>query len=126
MPRPPADPNRRLVHSTDLGRLCPDCRLPASDCRCPRSSRRAGAAAVGDGVARVRLEKKGRGGKTVTAIDGLSLDDTDLRELGKALKKSAGSGGTVKDGRIEIQGDHAALALAELEKRGIRAKRAGG
>lgn len=119
----------RLVHSTDRGRLCPDCGATVDRCRC--TAERGAAKVFPDGFARVRLEKQGRGGKTVTAIDGLARDGkalpaAEVTELAKALKKKAGSGGTVKDGRIELQGDHAAMVMAELEKRGLKAKRAGG
>ena len=74
----------------------------------------------------MRREKKGRGGKTVTTISGLSLDPAALRDLTTALKRRCGAGGALKDGVVEIQGDHADVLTAELEARGFRAKRAGG
>jgi translation initiation factor 1 len=81
---------------------------------------------AGDGTVRVRRETRGRGGKTVTVVTGIPLPDDRLKELAGELKRRCGSGGTLKDGVIEIQGDHAALLVAELAKKGFTAKRAGG
>lgn len=75
---------------------------------------------------RVSRESKGRRGKTVTIISGLTLDDTKLQELATRLKQLCGTGGTVKDGKIEIQGDQCDRILAELQSRGHKAKRSGG
>ncbi len=110
-----------LVYSTDQGRCCPDCQQPVAHCTCGQPQLPAG-----DGVARVRRETKGRGGKTVTAVSGLSLPATELKELAGNLKRRCGTGGALKDGVIEIQGDHVQLLLAELEKLGFRAKKSGG
>lgn len=77
-------------------------------------------------VVRVQRDAKGRGGKTVTVVTGISLPDKDLDALGKQLKGACGSGGTVKDGVIEVQGDHVDRVLALLVAQGYRAKRAGG
>jgi translation initiation factor 1 len=74
----------------------------------------------------VRREVKGRRGKTVTTIEGVPLPDDDLRALGNELKRRCGTGGSVKDGVIEIQGDHRDALIAELEDRGYTVKRAGG
>ena len=115
----------RPVYSTQLGRLCPACGEPLAGCLCKA---RAAAASVpaADGVARVRLETKGRKGKGVTVIGGIPLGADALARLGTQLKQRCGTGGTVKDGVIEIQGDHRDTVLAELARQGIRAKRAGG
>jgi len=110
-----------LVYSTDGGRMCPDCRRPQAECAC-----KAKAAPVGDGVVRVSRQTKGRGGKSVTLVKGLALDAIALAALGKQLRTACGSGGTVKDGVIEIQGDHCDLVMATLKKHGHDAKRAGG
>ena len=110
-----------LVFSTDGGRHCPDCAQPVDDCTCKRT-----AIPEGDGIARVRRETKGRGGKTVTTISGVPLAEEPLKELASALKKRCGCGGALKDGVIEIQGDHVELLLAELLKRGFKAKKSGG
>jgi translation initiation factor 1 len=75
---------------------------------------------------RVSRESKGRGGKTVTIVSGLTLDDAKLQELSKRLKQVCGTGGTVKDGKIEIQGDQCERVLAELQNKGYKAKRSGG
>jgi translation initiation factor 1 len=111
-----------LVYSTDTGRMCPACRQPVAACVC----KAAAPAPAGDGVARVWRETKGRGGKAVTLVKGLALDATTLAALGKQLKAACGSGGTVKDGVIEVQGDHAERVVQELTRLGHRAKRAGG
>jgi translation initiation factor 1 len=77
-------------------------------------------------VAHIRLEKKGRGGKTVTVILNLQLTAGDLKSLGKHLKRACGTGGTVKDGNIEIQGDHREKVAAALAELGYKSKFAGG
>lgn len=74
---------------------------------------------------RVWLQTKGRAGKGVTVVTGLALAPEALAELGKSLRAACGSGGTVKDGQIEIQGDHCARVLALLEQRGFKSKLAG-
>ena len=112
----------RIVYSSSHGRMCPRCAKPVAQCRCTANPR----AARGDGVVRVRREVKGRNGKTVTTVSGVGLSDDALRELGSELKRRCGSGGSVKDGVIEIQGDHRDLLVAELEARGYTVKRAGG
>ncbi len=81
---------------------------------------------MGTGAVRVSRESKGRGGKTATVIKGLALDLDRLTALAKKLKAACGSGGTVKDGVIEVQGDHCDKILALLEQEGVKAKRSGG
>lgn len=110
-----------LVYSTDAGRHCPDCNQPVGACICKQS-----VIPAGDGIARVRRETKGRGGKTVTTVSGVPLAEDALKELATALKKRCGTGGALKDGVIEIQGDHVELLLEELVKRGFKAKKSGG
>ncbi len=110
-----------LVYSTEAGRTCPGCRQPVASCIC-----RASALPEGDGIARVRRETKGRGGKTVTTVSGLLLSPEELKALGKKLKTRCGCGGSVKEGVIEIQGDHAELITAWLTEQGFQSKRAGG
>ncbi|MCF8234295.1 MAG: translation initiation factor [Bacteroidales bacterium] len=75
---------------------------------------------------KVRRDKKGRGGKTATLIDGFVGLEEDLKDLGKMLKTQCGVGGTVKDGQILIQGDFADKVTEILQKEGYKAKRAGG
>jgi len=98
-----------------------------ASCACrasPRSAPRD--APAGDGIVRVRRETQGRGGKTVTSVRGVPVSADALRDLAGELKRRCGSGGTAKDGVIEIQGDHVEAVLAELAARGYTAKRAGG
>jgi translation initiation factor 1 len=111
-----------LVYSTDAGRMCPDCRMPVASCVCKAQA----AIPKGDGVVRVSRETKGRGGKAVTLVKGVQLDTVGLTELGKTLKNACGSGGTVKDGVIEVQGDHCDRVVALLKAQGHSVKRAGG
>jgi translation initiation factor 1 len=102
--------------------MCPGCGKPVKECACRKNQ----GPPAGDGVVRIRRESKGRGGKTVMVITGLPLDALALTTLAGELKRRCGCGGTAKDGTIEIQGDHGELLLAELTRRGYKAKRAGG
>ena len=113
--------NGGLVYSTESGRMCPECRQPVAACACS-----ARAPVVGDGVVRVSRQSKGRGGKTVTLVKGVALDPLALALLGKQLRTACGSGGTVKDGVIEVQGDHCELVMVTLTKLGHAPRRAGG
>lgn len=116
------DRNGGIVYSTEHGRMCPACGRPASECTCPKKK----AVPTGDGIVRIRRETKGRKGKGVTVISGVPLDAAELKELGRELKIKCGTGGTVKDGVIEIQGDHRDLLLEELKKHGWTVKLSGG
>lgn len=102
--------------------MCPACRRPVLQCTC----RSAAAAPRGDGIVRVQRETKGRGGKAVTVVRGAPLDAAALVKLGQELRAACGSGGTVKDGDIEVQGDHVEKVMALLQQRGLRVKRSGG
>lgn len=115
-------PSGGLVYSTDSGRMCPVCRQPATHCRCSAAPLRA----PSDGIVRVSRETKGRAGKGVTLVRGLALDALALAALGKQLKTACGSGGTVKDGVIEVQGDHCERVIEMLKAQGHVVKRAGG
>ena len=110
-----------LVYSTEHGRMCPDCRQPQAQCVC-----KVAAIPQGDGIVRVSRETKGRSGKAVTLVKGVLLDAPALAQLGKQLKAACGSGGTVKDGIIEVQGDHVERVIEALKKLGHTVKRAGG
>jgi translation initiation factor 1 len=112
-----------LVYSTETGRMCPECGQPVAQCSCKTSAK---AVVAGDGVVRVSRSSKGRGGKTVTIVKGVALDAAALAVLGKQLRTACGSGGTVKDGVIEVQGDHCELVLKTLVQQGHKAKLAGG
>jgi translation initiation factor 1 len=111
-----------LVYSTDGGRMCPECRHVLAECVCATVAK---TRPVGDSVVRVTRETKGRGGKSVTIVKGLALDPLALVLLGKQLRTACGSGGTVKDGVIEVQGDHCERVIEALKKYGHSAKRAG-
>lgn len=110
-----------LVYSTDHGRMCPGCRQPQAQCAC-----KAAPVPVGDGIVRVARETKGRGGKAVTVVRGVPVDAAALAQLGKQLKAACGSGGTVKDGVIEVQGDHVERVMDVLRQLGHKVKRTGG
>jgi translation initiation factor 1 len=114
-----------LVYSTDAGRMCPDCRQPVANCIC-KAQAQAQHLSKTDGVVRVSLQTKGRGGKSVTLVKGLPLDAGGLAALAKQLRNACGSGGTVKDGVVEVQGDHVATVMAALQKQSYVVKRAGG
>ena len=113
--------NTGLVYSTESGRMCPECRQAVAACVCKVKP-----VATGDGVVRVSRQTKGRGGKCVTVVKGLALDANALALLGKQLRTACGSGGTVKDGVIEVQGEHCDLIMETLRKFGHQPKRAGG
>lgn len=112
-----------LVYSTDGGRMCPACRQPVAACIC---GAKAQSANPGDGIVRVSRETQRRGGKTVTLVRGLALDAAALAALGKRLRSACGAGGTVKDGVLEVQGDHAERVAQLLKAEGWTVKRAGG
>jgi translation initiation factor 1 len=111
-----------LVYSTAHGRTCPSCEQPVAQCTCKRQKPSSG----GNGAARVSRETKGRKGKCVTLVSGLTLPPDKLSDLASHLKRTCGSGGTVKNGVIEIQGDHRDVLVRELIAAGFNAKKAGG
>jgi len=113
-----------LVYSTDAGRMCPVCRAPIGSCKCATSTARS--TPPGDGIARIRREVGGRGGKTVTVVTGLPLEAAALAALSKRLKAACGTGGTVKSGALEFQGDHREQLVALLTREGFQTKLAGG
>jgi translation initiation factor 1 len=116
------EPNR-VVYDTDRGRLdrCSNCRRRLEACVCPKPAR-----ASGDGIVRVSRDRKGRRGKTVTVVAGLAGGRAALDEVATMLKRLCGSGGTVSDGKVEIQGDHRERVAAKLTELGYRVKLAGG
>ena len=114
--------NSRSVYSTETGRLCPKCGHPVNGCECKKSSH----VTRGDGIIRISRETKGRKGKGVTLISGFQGTEAELKVLGKRLKQLCGTGGTVKDGRIEIQGDLRHKIYQELDNAGYKVKLAGG
>ena len=106
------DPN--LVYSTDVGKIS------------AKPAAKAVAEAFADGAVRIRRETKGRGGKTVLTISGLTGSNEQLNALCSELKKKCACGGAVKDGVIEIQGDKREQVTAVLQQKGYQVKQAGG
>lgn len=109
---------RGVVYVTGRGRICPGCGQPQAICRC----RQARTAPAGDGVVRISRQTQGRKGKGVTVITGVPLAGAALDALATELKKRCGSGGTVKEGIIEIQGEHRETLLTLLAGRGWKLK----
>ncbi|MEM7311375.1 MAG: translation initiation factor Sui1 [Planctomycetota bacterium] len=110
-----------LVYSSEHGRMCAACDQPIAACRCAR-----GGGGASGGVVRVGRETKGRRGKGVTVVTGAPLAGAELTGLAKELKRRCGTGGTVKDGVIEIQGDHRDAIVAALQAKGWTVRRSGG
>ena len=127
------DGGDRLVYSSETGRICPHCGRKVSVCECrgrgARARIEAREAALAeksfDGIVRVGRSTKGRGGKVVTTVTGVPGGEEALRQLAAELKRSCGTGGAVKDGVIEIQGEHRDTLVRELERRGFKTKRVG-
>jgi translation initiation factor 1 len=113
-----------IVYSTGAGRMCPGCRRPVAQCVCKSAAAKALRADAGK--VRVSRQTQSRAGKTVTVITGVALTASELDTLAGELKRHCGSGGTVKHGVIEIQGEHRDALVAELVRRGFAAKRSGG
>ena len=122
MQKPIQSTHGGLVYSTTTGRMCPNCGKAVAACNCKQVK----SIPKSDGIIRIARETKGRGGKCVNVITGLGLAPAELEILCTQLKKRCGTGGTVKEGSIEIQGEHRDTLLAELTKRGYNVKKAGG
>lgn len=114
-----------LVYSTEKGQLCPGCSEAIDACICAEVDEQNRLASL-DGVVRIRRETSGRKGKGVTTVSGIPLPEAELKTLAKKLKKTCGTGGALKDGIVEIQGDHREKLKAMLEKEGFTVKLAGG
>jgi len=114
--RPPS----RLVYSTHAGRTCPSCGWPVDNCQC--SSQHRNAPVPPRLVAKLRIEKAGRGGKTVTVVDGLPDNEAFLKELLRDLKRACGSGGAVRERGVELQGDLRERVRAYFVKKGHAVK----
>ena len=115
--------NSRLVYSDEIGPTCPKCGQQLQKCRCNNKSTNT---IKSNGVIRIQRETKGRKGKGVTLITGIPLAGEELKTLAKTLKQKCGTGGTIKNGVIEIQGDHRDLLLNLLQDKGWQVKKAGG
>ena len=113
-----------IVYRSDVGRICPGCQRAVAQCVC--KDQRGKAVRPPAGPVRVSRATQGRGGKVVSVITGLALGEDELAALAAELKRRCGSGGTVRDGVIEIQGEHRDTLVAELVRRGHAARRAGG
>ena len=114
---------KNKVYSTEFGKMCPKCNKPINNCVCKRQK----SIAKSDGFIRLGRETKGRKGKGVTIVSGVPVSNSDeLINFAKKLKQKLGTGGTVKNGVIEIQGDHRASLIIELEKQGFKVKCSGG
>jgi len=114
--------NTRLVYSDTLGKICPNCQQPVGSCRCNQQPN----VKTDDGIVRISRETKGRKGKGVTLVSGVPLDVAELKGLAKELKQLCGTGGTLKGGVIEIQGDQRDKLLPVLQNKGWKVKLAGG
>ncbi|MEE4252591.1 MAG: translation initiation factor Sui1 [Desulfuromusa sp.] len=115
--------NSRLVYSDEIGPTCPKCGQQLQKCRCNNATDNC---PKGDGIVRIQRETKGRKGKGVTLITGIQLESHELKSLAKNLKQKCGTGGTIKNGVIEIQGDHRDLLFELLSNKGWQVKKAGG
>ena len=112
--------NSRLVYSTSVGRTCAVCGWPENDCTC--STAKANAPIPSKLVAKLRMEKTGRGGKTVTVVYGLPDNAAFLKELAQELKRACGTGGAVIEAGIELQGDLRGRVREVLMKKGYLVK----
>ena len=111
----------RTVYSTGIGKVCPGCGWPVKDCKCS-SKRSADQSVPGRVVAKLRMEKKGRGGKTVTVVYDLPRNDAFLKELAQELKRACGTGGAVVEDTVELQGDLRGRVRDYLVKKGWQVK----
>jgi translation initiation factor 1 len=113
--------NARTVYSTGTGSICPGCGWPERDCKC--SSRFARDEPIPTKIiAKLRMEKKGRGGKTVTVVYDLPQNQAFLKDLASELKRACGTGGAVAENSIEIQGDLRDRIRDVLQKKGWTVK----
>lgn len=118
------DPNSKLVYSTEFGKICSSCGKQSAECTCKKKKQYI--IPKSDGKIRVEKSTRGRKGKGVSLISGLPLKGSSLKELAKKLKQKCGTGGTVKNGIIEIQGDHRDFLVEHLNTLGYKAVKAGG
>ena len=114
--------NSKLVYSTETGKICPSCQKPVMNCSCNKKKSKTPDNVKYDGIIRVQREVKGRKGKTVTTVSGFQIAVDELKLLAAQLKRRCGTGGSVKDGVIIIQGDHGDSLITELKNRGFKAK----
>jgi len=117
-----AKPPERLVYTSDRGGVCPKCGWPSGDCRCASQLTADNEPVPARLVLKLRVEKTGRGGKTVTVIDGLPRNAAFAATLAQELKRSCGTGGTLRDGAVELQGDLRDRAREFLARKGYVVK----
>ena len=118
-------PNSRLVYSTKIARS-QKCQSPVFACRCKKKRPETKSQIKPDGTIRIRREVKGRKGKTVNTITGFDLENNSLSDISKQLKQHCGTGGSVKDDVVIIQGDHRDTIKGLLAGKGYKVKLAGG
>ena len=118
--------NSRLVYSTETGKICTSCQKPLPECTCKKKKSRSQTNIKIDGIIRIKREVRGRKGKLVTTASGFQINAAELKNLAAQLKRHLGTGGSVKDGVLIIQGDHRNALITELKNRGFEAKSAGG
>ena len=114
--------SNKIVYSTEYGKMCPNCANPLDKCLCLQIKK----GFKDDGIVRVRNEIKGRKGKGVTIITGIPFKHDKLLKFAKKIKQTLGTGGTVKSGVIEIQGQHQERLVEELKQQGFKVKISGG
>lgn len=122
---------KNLVYSTETGRQCPECAQPIKSCRCTNAKNEgvdstASDGTASDGIVRLQRQVKGRNGKTVTLVTGLEPDPELLKKLAKEFKARCGTGGSIEDNNILIQGDKRAVLKELLEEKGYQVKLSGG
>ena len=113
--------NSRTVYSTSTGSVCAKCGWPERDCKCSSQFSRSEPLPARI-VAKLRIEKAGRGGKTVTVVYDLPRNPQFLKDLASELKRACGAGGAVVDNTVEIQGDLRDRIRATLQKKGWTVK----
>ncbi len=127
------------VYSTDLGKICSICNRSEQNCTCSAKEKRRNKNSQdakvnnspcvndpNDGIVRIRLEKKGRGGKSVTTVNGLPGNEKELKTLAKKIKAKLGTGGAIKQNIVEFQGDRRTEVQKHLESLNFRVKQVGG
>ena len=117
-----SDDNTRVVYSTETGGKCPVCGWPQRSCQCSSQHGRGNTPVPSRVVAKLRMEKKGRGGKTVTVVYDLPHNDAFLKDLSQKLKRTCGTGGAVVDNSIELQGELRDRVRGILQQLGFTVK----
>jgi translation initiation factor 1 len=114
-----SDRAARIVYSSAAGRICRGCGQPERGCRC---GEKAAAAVPERPIVKLRVEKAGRGGKTVTVVFDLPRNAAFLKDLGQELRRACGTGGAVLEDSVELQGDLRERVRGYLLGKGFRVK----